>query len=498
MSTTAADPQLELVSLLMVRVRDATLRRPFFVDGGLDLVAVCRQLSTHGLTDALVRDGARIGMFTTTDLRDALCRTFAPAEGAGPKSGGRRPVDLATLPVREVAHFDLIEIHPDRELFEALLLMVRHRVHRLVVRDGDTIQGVLNQLDLMSFVSNQSLINAARIDDAASLAELQRAADRTDTLIALLHRGGVKIELIAGLVSELNNRVFARTWSLLAPAELVANSCLIVMGSEGRGEQILKTDQDNALLLRDGFATSDSQRAGVQQVTECFTAALIDFGYPRCPGNIMLSNPLWCQPLTVFKQTLRGWMFGGEADGAMNLAIFLDATAVAGDASLLRQARGFVDEFLADNDAFFARFASPADQFSEPDGWWARMITLRGREEPPLDLKKLGTFPIVHGVRAMALQHHVSERGTAARLQVLADRQHLPVQMARDLTEALQFLMGLKLGHNLHQRSAGLATDNLVHLSTLGTLERDLLKDTLAIIKRFRQHLHQHYRLDSL
>ena len=493
MSSTAPGPQLEFVSLLMVRVRDATLRKPFFVDGGLDLVTVCRQLSTHGLTDALVRDGERIGMFTTTDLRDALWRTHSFTGGAEPQASGGRQVDLATLPVREVAHFDLIEIHPNSELFEALLLMVRHRVHRLVVRDGESIHGVLNQLDLMSFVSNHSGLNAALIDDAASLAELQRAAGRIDTLIALLHRGGVKTELIAGLVSELNTRLFARAWSLIAPAELVANSCLVVMGSEGRGEQILKTDQDNALLLRDGFAM-----AGIEQITERFTATLIDFGYPRCPGNIMLSNPLWCQPVSRFRETLRGWMFGAEPDGVMNLAIFLDATAVAGDASLLGQARRFVDEFLVDNDAFFARFAGAADQFSGPGGWWAHLTLWRGRDEQAFDLKKLGTFPIVHGVRTLALQHHVSELGTAARLQALADRQHLPAQMARDLTEALHFLMTLKLGNNLRQRQAFEATDNLVRMSTLGTLERDLLHDTLAIIKRFRQHLRQHYRLDSL
>ena len=334
---------------------------------------------------------------------------------------------------------------------------------------------------------------AARIDAAASLAELPSGAQAIDALIESLHRRGVKISLIAGVVSDLNQRLFARAWSLIAPAGLVANSCLVVMGSEGRGEQILKTDQDNALLLRDGFSMD-----GVQQVTDRFTAELINFGYPRCPGNIMLSNPLWCQPLGSFKQTLRGWMFDGDPDGRMNLAIFVDSAAVAGDASLLLQARQFVDRFLVDNDAFFAHFARAADQFSEPDGWWARLTHLRDHDEPALDLKKLGTFPVVHGVRTLALQHHVSELGTAARLQVLADRGHLPAPMARDLTEALHVLMALKLSNNLRQRHAGEVTDNLVRLSTLGTRERDLLKDTLAIVKRFRQHLHQHYRLDAL
>ena len=318
-----------------------------------------------------------------------------------------------------------------------------------------------------------------------------------DGLVALLYASGVRTEQLARQVCELNHQLFARLWGLLAPAELVANSCLIVMGSEGRGEQILKTDQDNALLLRDAF-----EMAELDEVTARFTAALIDVGYPPCPGHIMLNNPLWCQPLAAFKQTLRGWLFDGADEGVMNLAIFVDAAPVAGDASLLQEARRFVDEHLVDNDAFFARFASAADQFSDSTGWWAKLASLAGLGDADgaqeFDLKKLGTFPVVHGVRALALQHHVAELGTVARLQVLADRHLLPAATVRDLTEALHFLMTLKLENNLGQRRTGQAASNRVQLSSLGTLERERLKDTLAIIKRFRQHLRQHFRLDAL
>ncbi len=105
----------------------------------------------------------------------------------------------------------------------------------------------------------------------------------------------------------LNAQVFARLWSFVAPAELVANSCLLVMGSEGRGEQILKTDQDNALLLRDGY-----ECAALPQVAETFNPALIEFGWPRCPGDIMLTNPLWRAPLATFRERLRDWIYGAR------------------------------------------------------------------------------------------------------------------------------------------------------------------------------------------
>jgi CBS domain-containing protein len=471
----------EFLSLMMVRLRDAYLRKPFYVDGHLDLVTVCRQLAEQGLTNALVRDARsgveRIGMFTTTDLRDALLGPVAPDK----------------LAVREVAKFELITLPADAELVDALLAMIHHRVHRILVKDGDEILGILSQLDLMGFVSNQSHLIALQVQQATTVDELRAAMAQQEGLVAVLHRGGMRIELIAGLVSELNSQVFARLWSFVASADLVRNSCLIVMGSEGRSEQILKTDQDNALLLRDGWVGQD-----LRDVTRRFSEALLSFGYPVCPGRIMVTNPLWCQPVAAFKDTIREWLYGPGVDGPMNFAIFMDARAVAGDAGLLREARDYASRILTGSDAFFSRFASAVDQFSGTSGgWWSRLTSLRGRDEQAFDLKKLGTFPIVHGVRALALEHRLEELGTVERLQKLADRQAVSPGLVRDLVEALHFLMTLKLRNNLRQLQLGQPVDNLVALSSLGSLDRDRLKDSLAIIKRFRQHLGVHFKLEA-
>lgn len=108
-------------------------------------------------------------------------------------------------------------------------------------------------------------------------------------LIAALHRGGTRMGLMATLVQQLNARLFERAWAMVAPPELLANSCLFVMGSEGRGEQLLKTDQDNGLLLRDSYAPP----ADLQNICQRFSDVLTSFGYPQCPGKIMLNNPLW-------------------------------------------------------------------------------------------------------------------------------------------------------------------------------------------------------------
>ena len=478
--SSGADSQREMLSLMTARVRDACVRKPHFVDGALDLVSVCRELSSQGLTHALVRDTSggqeRLGMFTTTDLRDALLRPEPPAR----------------LAVREVARFDLIEVDADADLFEALWLMVQHRVHRLLVRDAAAVLGVLGQLDLVSFVANHSHIVPLQIDDATSIAELKAAAARIDAMVALLHDGGIKIERIARLVGELNHRLFARLWCLVAPAELVANSCLLVMGSEGRGEQIVKTDQDNALLLRDGF----EQHPQLAVIAARFNAALGEFGYPPCPGHVMLTNPLWRRSESQLRDTLRDWADGSDAQGPMHLAIFFDAVAVAGDSGLLETAHLHLDDLLADSDVFLARFAAAADQFDEPSRWWLR-LTARS-DDPVLDLKKLGTFPIVHGVRALCLRHRLRDRGTAERIRRLVQAGHLDADLGRDLQEALHYLMDLKLRQQLRQRAGGQAPGNGVRLSALSLMDGDQLRDALAIVKRFRALLRQRFQLDSL
>ena len=475
------DHNREMMSLMLVRVKDAYLQKPVYVDGQMDLVSVCRILSQHKIDNALVRDGhgdnLRIGIFTTTDLRDAVINTIAPHHVA----------------VRDVARFDLISLPPEAELFEALLTMLRHRVHRVLVQDDDQVLGILSQLDLMSYMSNHSHLITLQVEQAHNVEELRRAALQVDDSVKMLQRGGMRIEIISKLCSELNGQIFSRLWTLLAPPELVQNSCLLVMGSEGRGEQILKTDQDNALLLRNGF-----EYPGLTEIAQAFSVALLSFGYPPCPGNIMVTNPMWCQCLASFKETIGQWLFGADPEGGMNLAIFLDARVVAGDASLLAQARDHALNLAIGSNTFVGRMASAIDQFSEPaSGWWSRLTQLQLREPQTFDLKKIGTFPIVHGARVLALEHRLTALGTVERLQNMANQSILPAALVRDLIETLHMLMAFKLRNNLRQIALDQPIGNLVELHSIGKLDRDMLKECLNIIRSFKQHLRLRYHLEN-
>ena len=469
--------QREFVSLMASRVGDAHLREPLYLDGATDLVATCRALSQAGVADALVRDGDRLGIFTTTSLRDALLQ-------------GRAPEQIA---VREFTSFSPWSVSAGDEVFDAMMLMLQHRIHRVLVRQDDRIIGILSQLDLMGFLANHSHLIGVGIAHATTVDQIGQAAAQVEALIRTLHDDGVRVEIIADTVGALNRQIFRRLWDLLAPQDLRENSCLIVMGSEGRSEQVIRTDQDNALILRDGF-----DFPGLADVTQAFTDALIGFGYPPCPGGIMVSRPLWCQPLQGFRDSLRDWVHGGDAEGPMNLAIFLDADAVAGDATLLADAQSYLRRLLTGSDAFYAHFARAIAQFGTEGRWWSRLPGMRGRDAAEVDVKKLGIFPLVHGVRTLALQYGIRDLGTADRLKALAAGGHLDGDFARDLLAALHCVMALKLSSNLRQIAEGRAPDNTIRLAELGTIERQSFRDSLTIVRRFKEWIARHYRLDTL
>lgn len=470
----------ELQSLTLSRVDEAFLRPAHFVEAETDILSVVKLFQAKRTSNVLVRDNRtlppRLGIFTATALQRAIL-------------DGRA---LDTLAVGELANFSLIQVRPSDQLGDAMAVMLRRRVHRVVVAEGDQVLGILEALDLFSFLSNQSHLITVQIEEAKDLAGLSQAAARITRMIALLHRGGSRVQLIAKLVQQLNARLFERAWQLIAPADLVANSCLFVMGSEGRGEQLLKTDQDNGLILRNGYSPPDDFDA----VCQGFSAALDGFGYPPCPGRIMVSNPQWRKSAAEFGQVARQWLLLPDHDSLMNLAIFMDAHAVCGDVRLLEGVRSGLMEIATDNDAMLNRFAAAIDSFGSSTGWLNRLLGL-GDADQHLNLKKQGIFPVVHGVRSLALAHRVAQTSTTDRIAALVTGGNLEAGMGTDLTDSLHFFMGLKLKVGLMELDTGKTVSGVIDLARLSSLDRDLLKDTLGVVKRFKTLLRHRFHLDA-
>jgi CBS domain-containing protein len=455
--------------LMTARISDLTVRRAEFIDRTDSIQRAGARMSETSSYALFVREGERIGILTRSDLVNAVILERWPVEN----------------PVGRLAHSPVICVAPDDFVSTALLRMTKHNKRRIAVaKDGEFV-GLLEDIDLLSFLAGNAQLVAARIDRASSVAGVASAAQAIEPQIRTLRRQGVKIEVVCEIVTDLNRRLHAKLFSLIAPQSIRARGCLIVMGSEGRGEQTFRTDQDNGLILSEPVPAKDLDR---------FRADLFDAletcGFPPCPGEVMVRNPLWSKTLAEFRDDFHRWLALSDEAGVMNVAIFYDAEAVAGDARLLQAAKQDLIEAMRGEPVHLARFARAVDAFPTPIGFFNNLVTSKA-DGDALDLKKGGIFPIVHGVRALALEKGLSETNTAARIAKLAELATFEPGFAPELTEALHYLMSMRLDAQIAER----ASTSLVRPKELSTMERDLLRDAFHVTKRLREQVRRHFNL---
>jgi CBS domain-containing protein len=291
-------------------------------------------------------------------------------------------------------------------------------------------------------------------------------------------------------VTELNRSLLARAFALVAPPELATRSCLVVMGSEGRGEQTLRTDQDNALILADGVAIDMARRAA-----ETLSERLGEIGFPPCPGNMMVSNPAWTRTVSDFRDQIHRWVSLPGEDGYLPLAAFTDSTALCGDAGLLTALRSYLANRVRGDDAFLANFARPTLAFDTPRFLLPEALLALTDRGDGLDIKKAGIFPVVHGARSMALKHEIDATATVERVAALAEKGVLDPRFATDLREAFQILLSLRLKTELARAAGSDAAAPRIDLATLTRTDAHLLKDALSIVIRFKDIVASHFKL---
>lgn len=341
---------------------------------------------------------------------------------------------------------------------------------------------MLDMTQILSAFSTHSHVLTLSIARASSIEELALASNRQRQLVDSLLGNGIRTRFIMELISAVNEQIIEKAFELIVPPALHDHCCLIVLGSEGRGEQILKTDQDNALIIRDGLDWPQCEAVMAQ-----LTHTLQQLGYPLCPGHVMVNNPKWVKSQSDWQATLTRWSKPSSAEHVMDLAIFTDAHAVAGNKTLLTPVRQHLKGLMLNNMLALQDFTRPALQFSLP-------LTLFGNvksDKQGVDLKSGGIFPIVHGIRTLALEYGLEENNTFDRIEALRNKRILEPETADNLNEALKLFFKLRLS----QQVANQHSHNRINLKLLERTERDLLRHSLHVVKKFKQFLGYHYQI---
>ena len=464
----------ELSGFMIAKVDDTLIHEACIVDESTKLIDAIEKSMTYKTSTIIVKNEKNeYGIIT-----DSLLKVKVLLEG--------RKLDI---PVKDIAIFPLMTVFPDDYLFEALTVLIKRNIKRIGVTNskGEMI-GILEQIDVLSHFANHTYVVDSQIKKAKTIKDLKHASNDLLNIIKSLHAKGVKVNHISNLIGQLNTKVYKKLYDLVVPKELQSDACLIVMGSEGRNEQIIKTDQDNALVVKDGIDV-EQYRKCMQEITD----HLIDFGYPKCEGNIMVSNPFWCKTVEEYKKETARWIEAPAMQDYMDLAIFFDSFAVAGDKKLLINLKDDLFEKLHDKDVFMAYFAKATLTFDTPNTVANFMTKVHY-----IDIKKTSVFPIVQGIRSLALREKIRETTTVKRIKILEERKILEKEKAAELLEAFDVVNTLRLKAQLENILENKKISNEINTHSLGKIERDLLKDSFKIINDFKKFITYSFKIDKI
>jgi len=469
-SSLDSSQRLSFQADLAMPIAQLVQRSPVRAGPATTAAEAARLMREAGVGSVIV-DGTPPGIVTGQDLRNRVLAEDRP--GSTPLS------EIQSAPLKTA---------PDATpVYAAWQRLLEEGIRHLPVTRGGEIVGMVTASDLLRRTAQGPLAVLRRVERLADRSALAGYAGQVAQMVRGLHAGGLDAFVISGLVARLNGALVGRIlrW---AEAELGAPPCpyaWVVYGSEGRQEQLLLTDQDNALIYAEASdAAARYFPAFAARVVEDLVAA----GFPRCAGGYMATA--WQGPLAEWEARVRAWVSEPKARALLEAHIFFDYRRAYGrlaldglDAQLKRAGKERV---------FLAALAKSAMEFKPPPGL---LLRLKGGSSK-VDLKAQGISPLVFLARCYGLEAGSDARNTLERLGAAADAGLLAKDTLATLGEAYRFLLRVRLSHQLERLSRGEAPSNEVALRELATVERTHLKEAFGAIADFQEAAAYHYRTE--
>ncbi len=409
--------------------------------------------------------------------------------------------DLAT-PVGEVMSTPAITLPAVATAGDAALLMAQRGIRHVIVTDGEgRITGVVSERDLFGLhrLSVREISSALR--RARNPAALQQCAADIRGLSHALVAQGVASGPLTRMISSLNDQLTVRALELAAADFELSGIgvCWLGMGSEGRGEQTIVTDQDNGIIFAadDPTRTDANIRDHLLPFAREINATLDRCGYPLCKGGVMAMNPQWCLSLPEWSADFAQWIDRGGPDSLLAANIFFDFRSLWGRADLAHALREDIAVRAKANRRFLKQMSDNALRNRPPLSWRGELKTAEdGSGTEGIDLKMSGSMPLTDGARIMALATGVAATGTVDRLQQAGNRMGIGAGDIRSWCDAFDYLQLLRL-RTQHRRAAGdlprSANPNLLPLSSVSDLDLRILKEALRQVRKLQQRLEVDY-----
>ncbi|MHB1236529.1 MAG: DUF294 nucleotidyltransferase-like domain-containing protein [Gallionella sp.] len=430
--------------------------------------------------------GRPLGILT---LPDVLERIALPQANLDQPVIGVMTTQLTTLPPHAMAH-------------EAALVMAKQGFRHVLVVENERLVGLVSEKDLFALQRVGLRQIGSAIRHAQNVGELQQSAADIRSMAHNMMAQGVAAEQLTQFISTFNDlltvRIIELEFAANRSAVRVEQLCWIALGSEGRFEQTLSTDQDNALIFTvpEGM-TADQVRAQLLPAARRINEMLAVCGFPLCRGNVMASNPQWCLSLEEWKRVFLNWVMNSTPEALLHASIFFDFRSLYGAHALAEELRLWLARIAGDNSRFQHQMAENALRIRPPLGLVRDFVL--GRENT-LDLKLNGITPFVDAARIFSLATGVTSTGTIQRLRQSASALHIPVSEVDGWINAFLFIQMLRLRHHyeasVRQKAVGApALNNLIDPALMNELDRRILKEAFRQARKVQTRLALNYQL---
>jgi CBS domain-containing protein len=393
-------------------------------------------------------------------------------------------------PIGDVMVSPVHSLDASRSAQEALLLMSRHAIRHVPVTRAGALVGMVSERDLFAIQRTSIKQVGAEIRSAADVATLQVVAADIRRLTTTLLGQGVQAKQLSALISHLNDLLAERLVHVLAAQHNIdlQHLCWLALGSEGRSEQTIATDQDNAIILTPG--TTEQERLGVLQFADAVNTALDACGFPLCKGNIMARNPDCCLTLGQWQQRFAHWMAHGAPKDLLAANIYFDFRPLAGNANLAEQLRAHITPAAQALPRFHKQLALNALQHAPPLNWMGSLESTAVNDRQTLDLKMQGSALLVDAARVMALALGITATNTRERLSLASEHLGVPSAERENWLGAFDFIQTLRLRAQLEPQGPWSSEQpNRLNVDALNDIDRRILKEALRAVRGLQQRL---------
>ncbi len=435
-------------------------------------------------------NGNPLGIITEKDL---VKKVLAAEPSAG-----------KNLQAHDIMSETLVSIPPHEYSYQALLLMAKHSIKHIVVKENGTLAGIVTMRDLIRSRQSGALSIVNAIETKETVDELKKTVRDIDLVLQALVSERAYASEICPLITEFYDRL-TRKIIFLAEQEMTAEHgpppvkySFINMGSSGRMEQYSRTDQDNGIIFEN---ISGGKKA--QEVQQYFTtlgekivSGLEACGFKRCDGHVMANNPEWCHSLSQWNELNHHWIEELKPENIRKMTIFLDFRHIYGDAELTRSLRWFVAEAYRNANTALLFLVEDDLQHRTPLNVFRQIVTEKsGEYRDQVNLKGAACVHIVDCIRLFCLREGVLETSTFKRLAELKKQTVLKKEEIEFIEAAYETLMMFRIREAVEKMSRGEQPSNYISPYKLSKKEQSLLRESFIVVNRLQNLAAKYFRV---